>query len=481
VERLEKEALLVVLFSIYLIGITHSLRGQVETDTWMTLAYGREVLQHGLPSHDTLTIWAHGRPWVDQQWLGQLAYYGAFALGGIRALLFLNAFGLAAGMGIALVAARRLGGSPRSVTWLALLTFVVIAWTSWTARVQCLAFGLFVGVLWLLAADSRRPSRRVYWALPLLVVWANIHGTAFLGAGLLALRGALVLVEREGNFRDRLPKAALLISSPLLLLASPYGFALIGYYHGLLLNPGFARYVTEWLPTTFGLATAPFFLAALLAAWLAGRCPSRLTRFDQGALLLTFALALRANRSVVWFMLTALVLLPKALDGVFTSGWDSSRYRRVNALTAATAPFVCMFVVVVSFAHPARWFTGAFPPAAADRVAQIAARDPHARIFANERFADWLVLEHPELAGRIAFDGRFEILKTRELKRIVDFRARVGSTSVIRGYRILVLYPSRLSDGKALSALLETRSRHVAYRDRHIAVITQDPSSKGDL
>ena len=88
-----------MLFSIYLIGITHSLPGQVASDTWMTLAYSRDVLHHGLPSHDTLTIWAHGRPWVDQQWLGQLAYYGAFALGGIRALLFLNAFGLAAGWG----------------------------------------------------------------------------------------------------------------------------------------------------------------------------------------------------------------------------------------------------------------------------------------------------------------------------------------------------------------------------------------------
>src|SRR5258705_13565548 len=82
-DRLEREALLVVLFPISLIGITHSLPGQVAADTWMTLAYGREVLPPGVPSHDTLTIWAHGRPWVDQQWLGQLAYYGAFALGGI--------------------------------------------------------------------------------------------------------------------------------------------------------------------------------------------------------------------------------------------------------------------------------------------------------------------------------------------------------------------------------------------------------------
>src|SRR5204862_7898493 len=77
--RLEHEAFLIVLFAIYLVGITRFMPGEVAADTWMTLLYGREVAHHGLPHHDTLTIWAHSRTWVDQQWLGQLAYYGLYA------------------------------------------------------------------------------------------------------------------------------------------------------------------------------------------------------------------------------------------------------------------------------------------------------------------------------------------------------------------------------------------------------------------
>src|SRR5436853_2083825 len=72
---LEREAFLVVLLGIYLVGLGYDLPRQVVSDTWMTLTYGREVVQHGLPSHDALTVMAHGRTWVDQQWLGQLAYY----------------------------------------------------------------------------------------------------------------------------------------------------------------------------------------------------------------------------------------------------------------------------------------------------------------------------------------------------------------------------------------------------------------------
>src|SRR5207237_82828 len=163
---LEREAFLVVLLAIYVVGLTWNVPSQIASDTWMTLAYGREVVQHGLPSHDTLTVWAHGRTWTDQQWLGQLLFYGAYVLGGIRA-------------------------------WLALASFVVVAWSSWTLRVQSLVFPLFVALIWLLAADSRRASRRVFWALPIVVLWANVHGTAFLGAALVALRGASLLLERE--------------------------------------------------------------------------------------------------------------------------------------------------------------------------------------------------------------------------------------------------------------------------------------------
>ena len=477
--RLEHEAFLIVLFAIYVVGITRSMPGQIQSDTWMTLAYGREVAQHGLPSHDTLTIWAHGRTWVDQQWLGQLVYYGLFSFGGMGAVLAVNALALSAGTGLAVVAARCRGGSTRSVTWLALLSFVVIAWSTWVVRVQALVFVLFVGLLWLLAADSRRPSRRVFWALPLLVLWANVHGTAFLGAALIVLRGASMVIERARPLRDRLPTAAVLLASPVLLLASPYGFELIDYYHRLLLNPAFTKYVTEWAPTRFGIATAPFYALALLAAWLAGRCAGRLTRFEQAALLVLFVLAMMAVRSVVWFMLAALLLLPAALDGALVSKWDSPRYRYVNLLMGAAAPVVAAVLVVGSFVHPAGWFTRDFPPAAADRVAQVAARDPNVRIFANERFADWLLVEHPALSGRIAFDGRFELLTSKEIERVVHFRARIiGSQKAIKGYRLLVLDPSPRSEGKVAKLLLASRARHAIYRDRDVLVISQ-PAAAG--
>jgi hypothetical protein len=468
---LEREAFLVVLFAIYLVVLTFDLSSQVASDTWMTLTYGREVVRHGLPSHDALTVLAHGRTWIDQQWLGQLAYYGVYVLGGIRAALALNAFALASAVALAFVAARRLGGSTRSVTWLGLGSLFVVLWTTWVVRVQALVFPLFVVLLWLLAADSRRRSRRVFLALPILVLWANLHGTAFLAAGLVALRGATMLLERDRPLRARIPTAAALLASPVLLLASPYGLQAVDYYHRLLLNPAFSRYVTEWAPTRLTIGTTPFYLFALLAAWLAGRCRSRLTLFEQGALLVTLILAWLAIRSLAWFMLSALVLLPVALDGVLAQQWDSPRYRLVNRLLAVPAPLICAWLVAGSFSHPASWYTRDYPQGAADAVARVARADPGVRVFANERYADWLVLTHPELRGRIAFDARFELFTTKELRRIVEFRNRIaGATSVTRGYELLVLDANK--EKKLAAFLLASPSRHALYRN-HVLVISQ--------
>ena len=271
--------------------------------------------------------------------------------------------------------------------------------------------------------------------------------------------------------------SAVLTAAPALLLASPYGFSTVGYYHKLLLNPAFSRYVTEWAPTKLGVATAPFYLVALLAAWLAGRCRAKLTLFEQGALLVTLVLGLLAIRSVVWFMLAALVLLPAALDGVLSSHWDNPRYRHLNKLLALPAPFICAWIVVGAFSHPSSWYTRDFPAPASNEVARIAAQNPGLRIFANERYADWLLLDHPELRGRIAFDARFELLTAKQLQRIVKFRLRIeGSRGITHGYGLLVLDPT--SEKKVAKGLLSTGSRRELFR-RHVIVIRQDGTRRG--
>src|SRR5262249_58729678 len=75
--RLDRDGLLVLIVGGYA-GLLFGLAGLlVSTDSWYALVGGRLIVRHGLPSHNTLTLWAHGANWVDQQWLPPLPLYAA--------------------------------------------------------------------------------------------------------------------------------------------------------------------------------------------------------------------------------------------------------------------------------------------------------------------------------------------------------------------------------------------------------------------
>ena len=110
---LADESLLVLCTSIFAIAFVLRLSGQVNQDAWLALTGGRTLVDHGLPHHETWTIWGAGKEFVDQQWLGQAVLYLVHAVGG---------FGLLAGFHALLDAGARSrsrssshgGAAPRS-------------------------------------------------------------------------------------------------------------------------------------------------------------------------------------------------------------------------------------------------------------------------------------------------------------------------------------------------------------------------------
>src|SRR5690242_19833875 len=255
----ENGTLVVVVAAFAAVLITH-LSTALAADGWMALLSGRVVAQHGLPSHDTLTIWAQGRQWVDQQWLAQYVLYELEQLGGLRLVLLIHAALVTAGLGGAAVLARRLGGSARSSTWVALPVLVAFWPGAAVMRPQSFAYPLFVAVLWLLLDDLRLQSHRVYLVLPLLVLWANLHGSVVVGAalvsgyGLVAVAGTLWRKPRTVHIRS----FVLMVAPWLCMLASPYAASLPHYYRTIF-SSSFGSYVTEWAPTTLTLVHAPVY------------------------------------------------------------------------------------------------------------------------------------------------------------------------------------------------------------------------------
>ena len=151
------------------------LLGQdIVQDTWLGLLAGRDIAEHGIPHRESLTVLAHGRRWIDEQWLAQLAMYELDRAGGVALVGVVNAALVTLGLLGAILASRRLGASANSIV----RVLPLVVWTlAVTASVRggpshgpipCspVSYGS-------LASDARQPSERIWWCLPLLVLWGT--------------------------------------------------------------------------------------------------------------------------------------------------------------------------------------------------------------------------------------------------------------------------------------------------------------------
>jgi hypothetical protein len=471
VERLAHEPFVLLVIALYALILGLRPAAHIRSDTWLALVAGRIVSKDWLPHHDRLTVWADGKSWIDQQWLGQLLFYWIHAAGGLRLLLFVHVLLLVLAVALAFAVARRTGGSPRSVAVVGIVALLVALPNS-VARTQTFAYVLFVGLVALLAVEFATPKRRVLLVLPLLVVWANVHGSAVLGAGLVAVWAAarVIRLGAAGGREAWLSRGwagVLAVAAFACLLVSPYGLGVVGYYRDVLGAGALRDVVTEWGPTT--VAGQPlFFVLAVASIWLVARNPRSLNLFEHLALLCLLFAGLAVIRHAVWFALAAAMVVPRALDAAWPVA-ESPLRRRINVvLSLGALTLVGLSLASAASQAPA---TPAYATRAAEVVSSATSRDPSLRVFANEAFADWLLWRKPALAGRVAFDARFELLSSRQLHVLERFRDQATPQwrAAAAGYRLLVLDPR--TEKRVIASVRAEPGARFLFRNGDIAVL----------
>jgi len=471
----EEEYILIVLLAgfglIFLLIFPPAL---VVNDSWLNLMAGREVVENGLPSRDEITVYGLGATWTDQQWLAQIFMYGIHSLGGFALLSIAACLFVVSAFSIAAVAARQLGAGARAIGGMFLPVLVAAPW-AWSIRAQMLALPLYTGLLWLLASEVRRPTRRIWLALPLLVVWANVHGSVALGALLVMLLGAYELVARRGATWPR--SLALLLVAPLAVLATPYGpLETARYYHLLLVDPPFAGRVTEWTWSDPAVDTMFFYALAAIAivlVWLGRR---RLTLFDIAVLALTFVGAVNAIRGIVWFALACMIFVPVAIGHRLESKNPGEPRRGLNLGIAVGLTVAVLAVAGSLFLQDETWFEEYWPPEAVEAVRTEL--EPDDRLFAPDRFSDWMLFKIPELRGRIAYDVRFELYDDAFYNALQDYNFETGTNwrSFADGYRLVLVDETTKSHTPDFLAEPGTRA---TYRDDEITLIVRPSDSAG--
>lgn len=449
------------------------------TDTYYDLYAGRYVVHHGLPHSNVFTAVSHGAAWADQQWLAQIMFYGAWSAGGYQAVALLSVALVASGFAILALTMQHRGVPPvRAFAWTTGAFLVCVSNTA--IRVQNVAYLFLALVIWLILDDAAcpRPRARTWLALPVLAVWANMHGSVVLGVVLVAGYAGYraVSLAARGQWRHGLAYGGLGCGATGAAFCTPYGTAIVAYYHSTVGNPLFGQYVTEWAaPNLASSLDWAFFgftavtLVAAGAAWGRGVRPDPVLGGLAATLL---ALAATGARFEAWFAfggsLLASDMLARASGGrapEFGRG-----FRRAVAGLLATAALAGVATLALT---PGRYFEKGIPRRAIAAAGAIAAANPGARILADQQTSTALLWLYPSATGRVAVDVRYEDYSAAELRKYISFFSVTGPRwqAMAQGYNVVAA--TRQLPG-FVAALRGLPGWRVVYQDRSAVVAVRE-------
>jgi hypothetical protein len=226
-----------------------------DPDTYLHIAAGRWILAHGeLPLHDPFSHSMPGALWICGEWLAQIimaATYNWLGWGGI--IVFAAASAAAA---LALLTHFLLQRLPPLPALIAAAAAAALLEPHILARPHMLALPLLV--LWsamlLAARDAGRPPP--FATLPVMALWANLHGSFLFGLALAAFLGGEAVLQPGARTRraEALQWGGFVLGAFAAALLTPHGIAGLLQPLRLTLMPALQSSFGEWLSPNFQAA-----------------------------------------------------------------------------------------------------------------------------------------------------------------------------------------------------------------------------------
>ncbi len=233
---------------LVIIAVADSSR-YADPDLWGHVKFGQAVLaQHRLILHDPYSYSAPGHLWLNHEWLAEVvmaAIYNSFGVVGLK----LMKFACAAAAIVLLAIGTAETGAPAGLQFAVLIAAAVPLAPQIEFRPQAFTFALLSMLFALLARDNYRRDARVWLAVPLLALWANLHGGFIMGIATLGAYSAGVLAQDllQGNGAQRgVRLGAIAAAATLATLATPYGTGTWQAVIHALDNPYTHTYIHDW-------------------------------------------------------------------------------------------------------------------------------------------------------------------------------------------------------------------------------------------
>lgn len=451
---------------------------QSDGDLFAHIRLGETILSsRHVPTASAFGVMAAGQPMTSPAWLSEVLLALAYRAGGLPCVAVVAALALAAAHGAVAWLLRFKGAD---ALWVLAGTFVSLALgaTHWLARPH--AFSLLAAAL-LVVILEQDDARWSLAAVPLMALWANLHGGWVFGLVIMALYlagdawdapdDAAQLSGAGGGVAWR---TGSLLGAAAATLLNPYGLQLHRAVIASLLDPSVSGAIDEYLaPSYREPGDLAFLIAVLCTVAIVARARTTMRTAPLLVILATLASALTAGRNIALFSVTGWPLV--ALFAASQPDWRSESAARrefsqveSHAMVGAWAmPFAIALLALGMVGGrigtlalvPAEVSASRFPVAAIARLRQAAADQPDAeRLFTTWEWGGYLVFAWP---GQPAFVDPLKFSR-RDVAAYRDVvLTRPGWTRQLDHWQIsTVLVPRGTRTDAALASMPTWRQWH---------------------
>jgi hypothetical protein len=392
-----------------------------DPDLWGHLRFGQAFIAgRHLLHHDIYSYSAAGHRWRDHEWLAEVVMAAVYNAGGVIGLKLWKFAATTAALLLVADTEASTGAPPTirlAVLFAAACGFLLQA----QLRPQMFSFVLLGALLALLGRDNYRRDARLWLAVPLMALWANLHGGFFVGLATLALYSGVAGLRdlaAGAGWRRGAKLSLLIVAAAAATLINPYGFGLWETVAHALRSPYTRNVVKDWQPLWWAMRaqwhSAPsgvmLYLAVIaMAAGLVAALAAAPSADDLPLVAVSAMMVVAALLSV-----RNLALAAMALGGPLAHHLAVLRARR-GAAEPRAAPWprvshVAMLAVACAMAVSGGLFSRRLAPDRAYPLAALAfmrAHGLHGNVLGEFGWGEYLIW-HAAPQDKVFIDGRYD-------------------------------------------------------------------------
>ncbi len=393
-------------------------------DTLWQIKTGEWIIDHrAVPFADPFAYTTAGLHWFTHEWLAEVLMAAAYHAAGMAGVMLLAAGIVGITSGLLFCYLARFMAVPYAIT--GLIVAMSNTLPSCLARPHLLVWPLLV--IWCGELVKARANRSVpsFAVLPVMLVWANMHGSFMFGLLLPGFFLIETLLDRDPERLRTVSKwVGFILAAWLVALLNPEFYRGVAFPLHLIRMQSLAS-IPEWKPTDFSHPQPiELIIAAGLALGLSGRLTLPPVRIAICLCLLHAALAHVRNEQILGLAGALVVAEPvgRQLRSPMTG-----LSRRAGRCFSMAAMAICLFAVGLRLAIPvSAHHTGAAFAAVLDKVPAAIRTQP--------------VLNDYDIGSILLFEG---------VPTFVDGRADLYGDDFLARYRQIESDPSALE--RALS------------------------------